>query len=166
MSKKYTINELLEFVNRFSIESSLSWKIGHLYREEIDFEMYWIYDKSTLSNWYIKKSIDKDWLNMTSTELVKYLVEQKIDLVKFELQLLRDICMQAVCSHYFVLKASELIGEDKVNASIEVMVDLMKQKQLEKEVKENTKVKIDGKVKTTKLKLVKKVKKESKNDKT
>jgi len=145
MSKKYTIVELVEFINRFSIEQTISWKINHLYKDKINFEVYWIYDKTTLNNWYVKKSDSDDWLNMIGPNLIKYLVEQKADLGKFELQLLKDICIQAVCSHYFVLRASDLIGEDKVNASIDVMLDLMKQKKIEKE---NT-------VKLPKLKLVK-----------
>jgi hypothetical protein len=156
MSRKYELGDLLEFVNRFSIESSLSWTVPHLYKPKTHFEIYWIYDKTTQLNWYTKKNNDKDWYNMAAQDLLHHLIESQADLSNFELYLLRDICMQAVCSHYFVLKASELIGEDKINASIDVMLDLVEKKKNDKEIK---KLKEKEK-KATKLKLVSKKKKD------
>lgn len=130
--KKYTLDQLLDFVNRFSTENTLSWSVPSLYRKTQIYEIHWIFDRATEKNWYVKKQDENDWQNLTASELLQLLIDKKCDLTKFELFLLKDICIQAVCAHYFIEKASDLIGKDKVDAAIQVMAEITKKVEIEK----------------------------------
>lgn len=130
--KKYTLDQVLDFVNRFSTENTLSWSIPSLYKKSQVYEVHWIFDRTTDKNWYAKKLDDSDWQNLTASELLQLLIDKKCDLVKFELLLLKDICVQAVCAHYFIEKASDLIGKDKIDAAIQVMAEITKKVEAEK----------------------------------
>lgn len=130
--KRYTLDQILDFVNRFSTENTLSWSVPSLYKKNQIYEIHWIFDRGTDKNWYAKKIDDSDWQNLTASELLQLLIDKKCDLVKFELLLLKDICVQAVCAHYFIEKAGDLIGKDKIDAAIQVMAEITKKAETEK----------------------------------
>lgn len=131
--KRYTLDQLLDFINRFSTENTLSWSVPSLYKRSQVYEVHWIFDRATDKNWYAKKQDDNDWQNLTASELLQLLIDKKSDLTKFELLLLKDVCIQAVCAHYFIEKASDLIGRDKIDAAIQVMAEITKKVEIEKE---------------------------------
>lgn len=118
----------MDFLNKFSTEPSLGWTIPHLYDKNTQVEVHWMYDKTTQYNWYLKKKEDEAWNNFPAAEMVTYLIDKKLDLSHFELELLRVICVQAVCSHYYIERASELIGKDKIDSAIKVITEILDEK--------------------------------------
>jgi len=141
---KPTIVQMLEFINRFSTEPVLGWIIPHLYDLE-EYEIQWLYDRSTTLNWYVKQKSADVWNNVTATQLEQYLIDEKADLNHFEFEILKIICVQAVCAHYYVEKAGKLVGKEKIEAAIKLMYEVL-------EDKKTTKI--------PKLRLVKKKKKD------
>ena len=122
-----TIEELLEFINRFSYERNLSWDISHLYEDDISFEIQWLYDRSTDMNFYfrkITKDEEKVWTNTTYGGLFQLMQDEKVDLSNFELQLLKSIGVQVVCCHYYMERASDLIGADKVEQIVKLIDEI------------------------------------------
>lgn len=127
MSKKpqrATIIELLTFLNKSSIEPSLAWVIPDLYNKKIEYELQWIYDRAGEDNFYIrKKDHDEYWKQMTAEDLYTMMTVEKLDLASLEFQLLRVICVQAVCSHYFIERAGDLIGKERIEEAIKLITN-------------------------------------------
>ena len=159
--KRATILELLDFINKFSFERGLRWSIVNIYQNQISYDICWIHDKATENNWYMKQSDETEWVTYNPTDLINQMNLLKLDMIEFEIQLLKDICVQAVCSHYFIERASELIGKDKIDSSIELLKQFTAEKQQEQEAKTpNSTSSKKTKTKTSKLTLVKKTKKD------
>jgi hypothetical protein len=142
-----TIEGYMNFLNKFSTEPNLGWLVPHLYNKDMEAEIHWLYDRSTLYNWYLKEKDEDTWENLTSEEVVDQLINRKFDLSHFEIELLRVICVQAVCAHYYIERAGELVGKDKIEAAIKAISEILNEKKEKKEEKEE---------KLPKLKLVKK----------
>lgn len=123
-----SIESLLEFLNRFSTEPNLSWTISHLYEKEIEIQIQWMYDKTTKLNWYFKLKSAEIWNVSEIDGLMSFLVAQKADLSQFELDVLKIICVQAVCAHYYIEKAGDLVGRDKIDSSIELLREVLDRK--------------------------------------
>lgn len=158
-----TILQLLQFINKFSFERGMQWTIPNVYQQKIIYEICWIHDKTTDLNWYFKEFATNQWHNVTAEDLIHKITTLKLDLVEFEIQLLKDICVQAVCSHLFIEKAAELIGQDKIDSSIQLLKEITEKKsEVEQEAKttKSTKVAKKTKIKNNNLKLVKKSKKD------
>ena len=122
-----TIEELLDFINRFSYERSLSWEVKHLYEKETVFEIQWIYDRTTDLNFYFykaEKDQDKVWTNTNGDGLMQLLLDEKADLANFELQLLKAIGVQVVCCHYYIERAADLIGADKIEQIVKLIDEI------------------------------------------
>ncbi len=158
MTKKArtSIEDLLRFLNSSSIEPNLAWVIPHLYDNAIEFEILWIYDRDEEYNFNIRKKGESGpWKGMTPQDLVKMMTIEKVDLSNFEFQLLRVICIQAVCSHYYIQRASDLIGEKKIQEAIKLITSFTAEKESEEELTET---------KVPRLKLVNKKKKKKKDE--
>ena len=89
----------------------------------------------TRENFYIREKGESAWKNMTAVNLVKFMSTEKVDLVYFEFQLLKVICIQAVCSHCYIERAGELIGKDKIEEAINLITSFTENKDKEKEKK-------------------------------
>lgn len=148
---KPLLEEYLIFINKCSIEPSLQWTGHHLY-DKSTYLIKWILDKKQTENFFIKKTDDKEeiWLAFTAKDLIDFLNNNKIDLYDFEFQILKTICVQAVCSHYYIKRAEELIGRDRVDAALGMITSL----------------KVDSKPKIPRLKLIDKKKKKKVRGKT
>jgi len=125
---KQSIESLLEFLNRFSTESSLSWTVSHLYESEIGFEIQWMYDKTTKLNWYFKTAATEIWNTADVDGLMDFLIKNKADLSQFEIDILKIICLQAVCDYFYIEKAGEMIGKDRIDSSIQLLKEVLDQK--------------------------------------
>jgi hypothetical protein len=121
MTERVSIEDLLKFLNRCSIEPALIWVLPHLYDKKAQYEVQWSFSKSAEENFHIRKVGEATWTQLSAEELVKILSIEKVDLAHLEFQLLRTICVQAVCSHYYIERASELIGRDRVMAAIKII---------------------------------------------
>lgn len=154
--KRASIEDLLEFLNSSSIEPNLAWIVPHLYNKKVEYEVLWIYDKTEEFNFHIRQKGQKGaWKGMTASDLVKMMTIEKVDLSNFEFQLLRVICIQAVCSHYYIERSGELIGKEKIEEAIKLITTFTKP-----EEKEDT----SCKTKIPRLKLVDRKKKKKKKD--
>jgi hypothetical protein len=125
--ERQPIENLLEFLNRYSTEPGLVWNVSHLYDKE-EILVQWIYDKTTKLNWYFKLKSEETWTTSDISGLMNFLIAQKADLSQFELEVLKIICIQAVCAHYYIEKAGELIGKDKIDLSIEALKEVLGRK--------------------------------------
>lgn len=175
MKEKATIEELIEFLNRSSIEANMGWEIPHLYNPDKTFELQWIFSSTSTETFYIRITGDDIWLNMSGLELIDFMNDENLDLVYFEFQLLKTICIQAVCSHYYIRQAGDIIGKDKIEDAINLIVGYQDNKEAEEKEEEErlakeeadlkaeteAKAKKEDKRKISKLKLVPK---KSKND--
>jgi len=151
--ERQSIENLLEFLNKYSTEPNLLWNVPHLYEKE-EILVQWMYDKTTKLNWYFKLKSAEIWNVSDIRSLMSFLIEKKADLSQFELEVLKIICIQAVCAHYYIEKAGELIGKDKIDSSIEVLREALSRRAIESESQEKTLVK-----KVPRLKLINKKKK-------
>jgi hypothetical protein len=122
---KSLLEEYLNFINKCSIEPTLLWTTKHLY-DKSTYQIKWILDKKQIENFFIKKTEDKEeiWLTFTAKELVDFLNKQKVDLYDFEFQVLKTICIQAVCSHYYIKRAEELVGKDRIETALTMVTSL------------------------------------------
>ena len=143
MTKKLTLEELLEFLNTTSIDSSMEWEAPHLY-EDTTFQIRWIYDKQTLDNFYVrvKEDEDEDWLNVGEKDLIALLIANKADLSKFELQLLKTICSQTSCCYYYIEQVKALIGKEKTEKITSMVDEIIKKKQISSLKKSKPKLRI------------------------
>lgn len=147
--KRTSLEELLDFINRSSIEPNLAWTLPHLYDKDREFEVQWIYNALSSDNYYIREKGESSWKTMTGTDLIYLMTTEKIDLIFFEFQLLKIICIQAVCSHYYIERAGDLIGKDKVTEAINLITGFTESPPTKKKKKE----------KVPRLKLVRRKKK-------
>ena len=124
-----SLNDLLTFLNRSSIEPNLAWTIPHLYNKKKEYEIQWIFNLVAEENFYIREKGESAWLNMTSEDLIDYMNIEKLDLIYFEFQLLKVVCIQAVCSHCYIERAGELIGKDKIEEAIKLITSFTEEKE-------------------------------------
>lgn len=108
--------------------------------------MQWLFDKTTSFNWYFKKKQEDTWNVCPSAELLQYLIDEKADLGRFEIELLKVICVQAICCHFYIEKANELIGKERVDGAIRLMNQVLDQ---QKEVPETPRLRLINRKKKT-----------------
>lgn len=119
MKKKIIIDDLLSFLDRASIEPQLVWNISHLYTKE-NFKIQWIHGSEDGPSFFLQKTGQDEWLNLDEKQLLEVLIKEKANLTEFQFELLKTISIQISCSHYYIEKATELIGKDKVKSIVDM----------------------------------------------
>jgi hypothetical protein len=122
---RISLENLLDFINKYSTEPGLHWQIPHIYQSETIYEIHWTCDKTTEFNWYLKKNKDEIWSILNLEQLINKTIDEKIDLAIFEHKVLMDICFQAVCCHLFIDKANELLGKENLDRATSEVRDLL-----------------------------------------
>ena len=117
--ERHSLENLLDFIDKYSTESGLQWEIDHLYDINSMFEIHWLFDKTSKMNWYVKKKVDPVWMNVVVEDLLKYLIKEHANLGALEYKILMDICFQTVCSYLYIDKANELLGKENVDAAVD-----------------------------------------------
>lgn len=135
--ERTTLEELLEFLNKSSIEPNLAWTLPHLYEKEREFEVQWIYNALSSANYYFREKGESAWKTVIGKDLISLMKSEKVDLTYFEFQLLKIICIQAVCSHYYIERAGDLIGKDKITEAINLITGFTEEKKSSKKSKKS-----------------------------
>jgi hypothetical protein len=118
--------ELLEFLDRASIEPHLFWKIPHILNPKILFDIQWAQGKESKSSFYYKTSDEDAWKEVNAQQLLSSLLKDGADLEYFETMVKKVILTQSILAHYYIEKAGNLVGPQNIQSAIDMISQVAK----------------------------------------
>lgn len=118
--------QLLEFLDRASIESHIFWKVPHILNPKILFEIQWAQNKESKSSFYFKVSDEDSWREVSAEQLLNLMNKEGADLEYFEMMVKKVILTQSILAHYYIEKAGDLVGPQNIQSAIDMISKVAK----------------------------------------
>ena len=109
------MEELLQFVDDFTFETQLYFRVGSLY-EGPTFELQW--QSSEQKPWRMKEVGAPEWRSFKTNEFLQALNQDKVNLMDFEIKLRSNLLQQVAYAESYIRRAEKLFGRETIQEAI------------------------------------------------